>query len=247
MTAVVLLYMFTRFRSRAVKPGLQQRALAAAGGDDGDSEDEALEAILNVCLATGATFEQSEEYEDQPAAKKARLESSLRSAAAEFEARQVRCRRLLKLRNLWRELFFTLNQVLERFDLGSEWWPCYFGSSATAGSSYTSTTDESTVTAAPSGAGSEHSDRSSAISTARPQTRSGSEQLARTAASTAVGPEVEPLTSAGALGELPQRRPWNPSRHPFVRLPEKPSLPADDPYRLLCAAESLVVMCRYEL
>ncbi|KAL8426966.1 hypothetical protein Efla_004519 [Eimeria flavescens] len=55
MSAIALLYMCTRFRSRA-------------------------------CRATPALFEQPEEDEDEPAAKIARLESSLLSAAAELEA-----------------------------------------------------------------------------------------------------------------------------------------------------------------
>ncbi|KAL8426957.1 hypothetical protein Efla_004510 [Eimeria flavescens] len=78
IATVMLAYICTRFRSNLIKPGLQQRVLAAGGGD---LSEERLQAIIAECLAMAEEPEtvstpvaQSAEVSDEPDMMKASLE-----------------------------------------------------------------------------------------------------------------------------------------------------------------------------
>ncbi|KAL8439767.1 hypothetical protein Efla_002669 [Eimeria flavescens] len=85
MVAVMLIYVCMRSPVKVVKPGLQQRSLAAGGSEGGGSEDDFLNSVLEECLATTTPLESQEEEDEEPAAKIARLELFLRNAASVFE------------------------------------------------------------------------------------------------------------------------------------------------------------------
>ncbi|KAL8426958.1 hypothetical protein Efla_004511 [Eimeria flavescens] len=95
IAARMLVYICTGSRSNVLKPGLQQRALAARGGEGEDSEDEALDSILSECLAMAeesgtvlTPFAPPAEDAEEAARRKASLEQYLRTDAPGIEAPQ---------------------------------------------------------------------------------------------------------------------------------------------------------------
>ncbi|KAL8426962.1 hypothetical protein Efla_004515 [Eimeria flavescens] len=96
IAAGVLVYICTRSRSTVLKPGLQQRALAARGGEGEDSEDQALDSILSECLAMAeesgtvlTAFAPPAEDAEEAARRKASLEQYLRTDSPGIEAPQT--------------------------------------------------------------------------------------------------------------------------------------------------------------
>ncbi|KAL8426956.1 hypothetical protein Efla_004509 [Eimeria flavescens] len=95
VAAMLIIFMCMRLRSKEVKAGLQERALAAGDEDD----DRQLNSILEECLAMAEEFDETkspavlpekrqaeeEQEEEAPQAKIARLQLSLLASAAAFE------------------------------------------------------------------------------------------------------------------------------------------------------------------
>ncbi|KAL8426960.1 hypothetical protein Efla_004513 [Eimeria flavescens] len=95
IAAGMLVYICTRSSSNVLKPGLQQRALAAGGGEGEDSEDQALDSILSEYLAMAeesrtvlTAFAPPAEDAEEAARRKASLEQYLRADAPGLGAPQ---------------------------------------------------------------------------------------------------------------------------------------------------------------
>ncbi|KAL8424940.1 hypothetical protein Efla_007581 [Eimeria flavescens] len=85
----------THASSKALKPGLQQRTLAAGGGEGEDREDEARDSIFSECLATAeesgtalTPFAPPAEDAEDPAGRQTSLEQYPCGGAPAPEAAQ---------------------------------------------------------------------------------------------------------------------------------------------------------------